>query len=299
MEGQSGTQRKGGGELPNDAMSTRASNAGKGPTAQASVASGAPVTTHPRFADRRAAGRELAQALRARALPRPLVLALPRGGVPVAAEVAKVLRAPLDLLLVRKIGAPGQPELAVAAIASQAGAGAPVHMAVDEGLMAATGADQAHVGRGVARERTELERRRRSYLQGRAPQPLRGRTLIVVDDGIATGTTVRAALRALRAVPSQALEQPPTGQAALLQSPPDERTSVPPGSGDEPLGIVLAVPVAPVEVLEGLAGLVDAIVCLWTPPIFHAVGAHYRDFRQVTDEEVTAALNETAHAPAL
>lgn len=269
-------------------------------SAWASHVSACPVLTRERFADRRAAGRELAQALRGMDLPHPLVLALPRGGVPVAAEVARALHAPLDLVLVRKIGAPGQPELAVAAIASQAGAGAPVHMAEDEGLMAATGADQGHVDRGVARERLELERRRQGYLQGRAPQPLQGRTLIVVDDGIATGTTVRAALQALRGEPSHALSHRAGMPLGEPPQPSVERLAAPPsGSGDEPLGLVLAVPVAPAESLAALRGLVDATVCLWTPVIFQAVGAHYRDFRQVTDEEVVAALAGAAddHRP--
>ena len=233
------------------------------------------MLTRDRFADRRAAGRELAQALRTMDLPHPLVLALPRGGVPVAAEVARALRAPLELLLVRKIGAPGQPELAVAAIASQAEVGAPVHTAVDARLMAATGADQAYVDRAVARERMELERRQRSYLQGRAAQPLKGRTLIVVDDGIATGTTLRAALMAL---------------SARVPAPSVHPSSPVSASSDEPLGLVVAVPVAPADSLAALTNLADATVCLWTPLIFNAVGAHYRDFRQVSDEEVVAAL---------
>ncbi|MEI6027559.1 MAG: phosphoribosyltransferase family protein [Betaproteobacteria bacterium] len=242
-----------------------------------------PVLERARFADRRAAGRALAKALRTLALPAPLVLALPRGGVPVAAEVARALGAPLDLLMVRKIGAPGQPELAVAAIAALGACGSSAaqdmsgpcpQTVVDVGLMATTGADQAFVDRGVARESAELERRRQRYLQGRACVPLDGRTVIVVDDGIATGTTLRAALKALRAA-----------------SPPRDLQ----GAGRAgPRAIVLAVPVAPAQVLAALQAEVDAAVCLWTPPLFMAVGAHYRDFRQVSDEEVVAALSGAA-----
>ena len=248
-----------------------------------------PVLHRQRFANRREAGKALAQALQALALPAPTVLALPRGGVPVAAEVARTLGAPLDLLMVRKIGAPGQPELAVAAMASlgmgAAGpgnehGGPPAQTFVDPALMAATGADQAHVDRGVAREGAELERRRRHYLSGRRPMSLDGRTVIVVDDGIATGTTLRAALKVLNAL----RQQPCT-----VNGP--HRPAHGPASGPSgPLAVVLAVPVAPAEVLAALACEVDATVCLWTPASFGAVGAHYRDFRQVSDDEVVALL---------
>lgn len=254
-----------------------------------------PVLHRQRFADRREAGQALAQVLQTLGLQHPTVLALPRGGVPVAAEVARVLGAPLDLLMVRKIGAPGQPELAVAAVAALGeGAGGsgdehslpPLQTFVDSALMAATGADQAHVDRGVVREGTELERRRRRYLRGRRPMSLDGRTVIVVDDGIATGTTLRAALKALKAL--KALQAPATDLAASRgpQGPGRGRTS----AGGGPLAVVLAVPVAPELALAQLAGEVDAIVCLWTPEPFLAVGAHYRDFQQVSDEEVVAAL---------
>lgn len=251
-----------------------------------------PVLHRQRFANRREAGQALAQVLQAQGLQHPTVLALPRGGVPVAAEVARVLGAPLDLLMVRKIGAPGQPELAVAAIAALgpgvAGldaeqSGPPAQTFVDPALMAATGADQAHVDRGVVREGAELERRRQHYLRGRRPMSLDGRTVIVVDDGIATGTTLRAALKALKAL------RAPAAALAALEGLPDPAHWQASARGG-PLAVVLAVPVAPAQALVHLAGEVDATVCLWTPEPFVAVGAHYRDFRQVSDEEVMAAL---------
>lgn len=248
-----------------------------------------PVLHRQRFANRREAGQALAQVLQTLALPAPTVLALPRGGVPVAAEVARLLGAPLDLLMVRKIGAPGQPELAVAAMAAlgtgavdsgDEQSGPPAQTFVDAALMAATGADQAHVDRGVAREGAELERRRQRYLRGRRQMSLDGRTVIVVDDGIATGTTLRAALKALKAfrAPAAALQ----GQEDLGRCQGSTRGG--------PLAVVLAVPVAPAQALADLAGQVDVTVCLWTPEPFVAVGVHYQDFRQVLDEEVVTAL---------
>jgi putative phosphoribosyl transferase len=205
------------------------------------------------FGDRTQAGRQLAAALAQLPLSDPVVLALPRGGVPVAAEVALALHAPLDLLIVRKIGAPGKPELAVGAIAE--GTDAAV---VDRETLAATGASQAYVDRQARVERQEIARRRALYLQGRPPLAVEGRTVIVVDDGLATGSTARAAVRALRA--------------------------------RKPARVVLAVPVAPPEAVAELQAEVDELVCLSTPEFFGAVGVHYADFRQVGDEEVIAAL---------
>lgn len=215
-----------------------------------------------RFVDRSDAGRQLARALATMKLTDPVVLALPRGGVPVAVEVARALGAPLDLLLVRKIGAPGQCELAVAAVAEGSGNG----LVLDTETMAFSGASQAYVEREADRERDEIARRRAAYLGGRAPLAVEGKTAVVVDDGIATGTTVRAALKALRT--------------------------------RHPARVVLAVPVASVQALSQISPLVDKLVCLSQPPGFYAVGAHYDDFREVSDDEVIAALRATVAAPA-
>ena len=278
---------------PTSATSPISATSHRSPISHASAAP-PPVLHRQRFANRREAGQALAQVLQALGLQHPTVLALPRGGVPVAAEVARVLGAPLDLLMVRKIGAPGQPELAVAAMAAlgmgaadsgDERSGPPAQTFVDPALMAATGADQAHVDRGVAREGAELERRRRLYLRGRRPMLLDGRTVLVVDDGIATGTTLRAALKALKA-----LRAPATDLAALQGLPAPGRRQASASASGGPLAVVLAVPVASAQVLVDLAGEVDATACLWTPEPFVAVGAHYRDFRQVSDEEVVAAL---------
>jgi putative phosphoribosyl transferase len=207
------------------------------------------------FADRRAAGRALAAALIARRLAPPVVvLALPRGGVPVAAEVARALGAALDLVIVRKIGVPWQPELAVAAVVE----GVPPEVVVDEPIRAELGVSRESIDRQVAGELREIARRRALYLAGRPPVAVAGATVVVVDDGIATGTTLRAALKVLR-----------------------QRGAV---------RVVLAVPVAPADTLAALSAEVDDTVCLATPEPFDAVGAHYVDFRQVGDDEVLAAL---------
>ena len=212
-----------------------------------------------RFDDRAAAGRALAARFAATRWPAPpLVLALPRGGVPVAAEVALALKAPLDLLLVRKIGAPLQPELAVAAVVD----GASPEIVVDEETAALAGADRAYIEREAALELREIERRRRVYLGDRPPPVLTGRTVIVVDDGVATGTTVRAALKALRR--------------------------------QHPARIVLAFAVGPADTVAALRSEADEVICLMEPAEFHAVGLHYRDFHQVGDDEVLAALRAAA-----
>jgi putative phosphoribosyl transferase len=216
--------------------------------------------SQPLFADRAEAARALAARLADEHLMKPLVvLALPRGGVPIATVVARRLNAPLDLLLVRKIGAPWQSELAVAAVVD----GEQPELVIDEGIAAATGAGREYIDEQCRIEWLEIERRRELYQHGRAPLPVTGATVIVIDDGIATGTTVRAALRALRR----------RGAAH----------------------VVLAVPVAPHDTLMALTREVDRIVCLAEPEPFRAIGLHYRDFHQVSDAEVIAALDE-AHA---
>lgn len=206
-----------------------------------------------RFADRREAGRLLAEAVRELELAEPVVLALPRGGVPVGFEVAWALGTPLDILLVRKIGAPGHEEYGIGALVD----GAVPQVVIDENTAKLVGADEAYIEREVARQLAELERRRAVYRTGPAI-PLSGRTVVVTDDGIATGGTVRAALQAL-------------AQAGAAR-------------------IVLAVPVAPASSLHELAPLCDEVVCLTTPAPFYAVGAHYRDFSQTDDAEVINLL---------
>ncbi len=213
------------------------------------------------FKDRADAGRQLAAAVVRLGLIDPLVLALPRGGVSVAAEVARALRAPLDLLIVRKIGAPGQPELAVAAMAE----GDPPTVVVDEHTSQVTEGDHAYIKREVRRQRAEIERRCKTYRHGRARLGVAGKTVVVVDDGIATGTTVRAAFKALRRM--------------------------------RPARLVLAVPVAPTDTIYELSPLVDDLVCLSQPAPFRSVGTYYGDFPQVDDDEVIALLDANRSLP--
>ncbi|RZU00517.1 phosphoribosyltransferase [Rivibacter subsaxonicus] len=203
--------------------------------------------------DRAWAGRALARRL-ASLGPDTLVLALPRGGVPVAAEIARMLGAKLELLLVRKIGVAWQPELAYAALVD----GNPPELVLNAELAAELPADRAWLEAAVAEQRAELERRRARYLGGRPAPSVAGRKVVVVDDGLATGTTMRAALQALRR--------------------------------QGPARLVLAVPVAPASTLAALAPLADAVCCLASPEPFHAIGFHYADFHQLDDEEVDAAL---------
>ena len=214
------------------------------------------------FVDRTEAGRALGRRLASLQPADPVVLALPRGGVPVALEVARALNAPLDLLLVRKIGVPFQRELAVAAVMD----GAEPVIVVDEPIRAETGVQQAYIDQQARLELAEIERRRRVYLGGRAPLPVEGRTAIVVDDGIATGTTVRAAIKGLR-----------------------QR---------RPARIVLAVPVAPPETVAQLEREVDDLVCLAQPEMFGAIGLFYIDFHQLSDDEVVRALAQAGGTPA-
>ncbi len=212
-----------------------------------------------RFVDRSAAGRVLGERLRALHLRAPLVvLALPRGGVPVGAAVAQALQAPLDLLLVRKIGAPWQRELALAAVVE----GDPPDIVIDEEVQRGMGAHTEYIQAQAQQQLREIARQRQAYLSGRSAAVVEGSTVVVVDDGIATGTTMRAALKALRR--------------------------------RRPAALVLAVPVAPRDTLEQLRAEVDQVVCLDTPFPFFAVGEHYQHFHQVEDDEVIDALDAAA-----
>jgi putative phosphoribosyl transferase len=206
------------------------------------------------FRDRSDAGRRLAKALSSYKDRHPVVLALPRGGVPVAAEVAAALDAPLDLILVRKIGVPTQPELAMGAVVDGT---APIVVRNEEVIeLSGTTADEFDAA--CASELEEIERRRKLYIGDRARAEIAGQVVIVIDDGIATGATTRAALQAIR--------------------------------NRKPKELVLAVPVAPPDTITQLRGEVDALICLETPELFGAIGYFYRDFRQVSDQEVVAIL---------
>ena len=185
----------------------------------------------------------------------PLVLALPRGGVPVAYEVAEALDAELDVLLVRKLGAPGHPELGVGAVVD----GHDPRTVLNEAVLNEVRPSREYLEAEVARQLVEIERRRTAYRGKREAADPHGRTVIVVDDGIATGGTVRAALQALR-------------QAG-------------------PTRLVLATPVAPRDSLGVLSAEADEIVCLASPDPFYAVGLYYADFTQTTDEEVVELLS--------
>ena len=208
------------------------------------------------FNDRRDAGRQLAKAVAGLRLADPTVIALPRGGVPVAAEVARALHAPLDVIIVRKIGAPGQPELAIAAVAE----GRPPTVLADPRACSFAGVDEAYIEARAREERPELERRCSVYRRDRPPTPIAGKDVVLVDDGIATGMTVRAALQLIRAM--------------------------------KPARLVLAVPVSAEDTLAELRPLVDDLVCLLTPAFFGSVGTYYHDFDQVGDDEVVQTLEE-------
>jgi len=212
------------------------------------------------FRDRTDAGRRLALALAGFRDDRPVVLALPRGGVPVAAEVALALGAPLDLLIVRKIGVPQQPELAAGAVVDDA---VPI-VVRNEDVIRMAGVSEADFERIRDREIVEIGRRRSRYLGDRPHPELKGRTLLVIDDGVATGATMRAALRALR--------------------------------NRHPKRLVLATPVAPTDTIDALGREADEVVCLETHDLFGAIGNFYADFGQVSDEEVIAALNKAEPA---
>lgn len=205
-----------------------------------------------RFQDRRDAGRRLAALLAGQVGADALVLALPRGGVPVAAEVAGRLGLDMDVLLVRKLGVPGHEELAMGAIAT---GGAVV---LNEDLLDQLQIGQAAIARVRAREQRELQRRERVYRGNRALPALAGREVVLIDDGLATGATMRAAVAAVRQ--------------------------------QRPRKIVVAVPVAPPETVAILEREADAVLCLLTPSPFYGVGYWYQDFAQTTDEEVCGLL---------
>ena len=179
-----------------------------------------------------------------------------RGGLPVAAEIARALDAPLDLILVRKLGVPMQPELAMGAVID----GADPYVVCNEDIIAILGLSEEEFGQICKRELAEIERRRKLYLKDRPRAELRDRVVIVVDDGVATGATTRAALQAIRK--------------------------------RGPRRLVLAVPVAPTSTLEELSGEADDIVCLQSHEPFYAIGLYYADFHQVTDKEVIDVLSK-------
>jgi len=211
------------------------------------------------FVDRSDAGRQLAAKLLHLKEEKPVVLALPRGGVPVGFEIAKALEAPLDLVLVRKIGTPWQPELALGAVTD----GDDPELFIDRRLTAEWAISDYYISSEAMRQLKELERRRRVYGAGREPLEIAGRAAIVVDDGIATGATMRVALGATRR--------------------------------RNPARLILAVPVAAEDTLAGLRSDVDEAVCLETRPDLGSIGFYYRDFHQVSDAEVTDILARAAH----
>ena len=209
------------------------------------------------FADRADAGRQLAELLVEYADdPGVLVLALPRGGVPIGYEIARRLRVPLDVYVVRKLGVPGHEELAMGALASDG------TWVLDDDLIASLRVEPSALDEVVRRESEELRRREAVYRDARPEPDLRGRIVIIVDDGLATGATMRAAATALRR--------------------------------RAPSAIVTAVPVAAPRTVAALRGVVDRVMCVRTPEPFHAVGLYYANFEQTTDDEVRRLLAEAA-----
>jgi putative phosphoribosyl transferase len=208
-----------------------------------------------RFQDRSDAGRQLARKLSKYGnYPGALVLALPRGGVPVAFEVARAIKAPLDVLIVRKLGLPGQEELALGAIAS---GGIRI---LNEDIIEALGVSRSIIDQVTERELAELERREKQYRGNRPAPEIRDRTVILIDDGLATGASMRIAVRSLK--------------------------------DHGPVRIIVAVPVAPAETCTALAREADEVVCSLTPAPFYSIGAWYEDFAQTSDNEVIELLEK-------
>ncbi len=219
------------------------------------------IDLNTRFADRTDAGRRLATRLTHLRDEAPIVLALPRGGVVVGHEIARALAAPLDIIAVRKIGAPHHPEFAIGALAD----GRHPQLLLDDAAVREVGVSRSELRRAIRVEWNELRRRERLYRGAEPRLDLQGRTVIVVDDGIATGCTIRAALRALRR--------------------------------SNPRRLILATPVAPPETLALLCDECDEIVCLLQPAAFHAVALYYDDFEQTIDQEVVRLLEDVQTAP--
>jgi predicted phosphoribosyltransferase len=211
------------------------------------------------FQDRRDAGRRLADLVKARSFENAVVLALPRGGVPVAAEIARAIAAPLDVVMVRKLGTPGQPELAMGAVARS---GEATDIVLNDDVVRLLDISQREIDAVKESELAEIEAREKRYLAGRRRAGIAGRTAIVVDDGVATGATTCTALRAVRRA--------------------------------RPKLLILAVPVAPPEAMERLRAEADEVIALDQPYGMGAIGLYYRDFRQTSDDEVTALLDELA-----
>ena len=210
------------------------------------------ATARRTFSDRREAGRLLADALHGHRDDDAVVLGLPRGGVPVAWEVAAALHAPLDVLIVRKLGAPRWEELALGALSSGGG------VVLNEEVVHSLRISDAQLAAVIERETAELDRREAAYRGDRAPVQLTAQTVILVNDGIATGASMLAAVAAVRSA--------------------------------RPARVVVAVPVAPPSACRQLAGVADDVVCVTVPPSFLAVGEYYRDFTQTTDDEVRERL---------
>jgi putative phosphoribosyl transferase len=208
------------------------------------------------FKDRYDAGRQLAARLVDKAAENPLILALPRGGVPIGYEVAKALGAQMDLLMVRKIGAPGWPEYGIGAVID----GSDPHLVLNEEVVRQIAPSPNYIQAEMRRQLREIERRRLIYLGERRPVSVTDRTVIIVDDGIATGSTVKAALQGVHK--------------------------------NKPKKIILAIPVAARSTLVELEDQCDEIICLYTPSVFGAVGNFYNDFTQTEDNEVVALMED-------